>query len=177
LQNQRDTVYFVCSGNTCRSPMAEHLFRHALLAEPEPLRSVQVRSIGTSTYPWCKASPEAVQALSKVGISLAKHRSTPLEMAEPDRAIAFFCMTDAHRQLLLLDEDVDPARVFLVREWLEDDPSPNIPDPFGGNLSDYVACRDAIVEAIPSLLHYLRSLPLSGASSPPDPDTGSQPSP
>jgi protein arginine phosphatase len=154
--------------------MAEHLFRHALQAEPEPLRSVLVRSCGTSAYPGCRASPEAVQALSKVGVALEKHRSTPIEMIEPDRAIAFFCMTDTHRQLLLLDDDVEPARVFLVREWLED-PLRNIPDPFGGNLSEYVACRDSIVEAIPSLLSYLRSLPALQPPAQPGSDCELQP--
>jgi len=149
------TVFFVCSGNTCRSPIAERLLRHALDAEPEPLKSIRVASFGTSAFPGSPASENAVYTLSKVGINLKDHRSQSADDIDIDKALAFFCMTRAHQDVLLHYWDVDPGRVFLVREWI-DTPPTDIIDPFGMDVRAYHRCRDSIVEAIPSLLGYLR---------------------
>lgn len=135
--------------------MAEHLLRHALNAEPAPLRNLKVSSFGTGAYPGCSASKNAVHVLSKVKLNLKKHRSQSMHEIDLSNALACFCMTSAHRDVLLCTAHIDPSRVFLVRQWVEDPPS-DIPDPFGSDVRDYAHCRDAIVEAIPSILDFLR---------------------
>lgn len=148
-------ILFVCTANTCRSPMAAALIRHALAAEPEPLRSLGVESAGISALAGYPAAANADQTLRKVGLSLANHRSAPLTQEMLDRAFAVFCMTEAHRAVIEVQFERPPERLFLLREFVPTGER-DLPDPFGMNLAAYEAARDGIVEAIPSLLAYLR---------------------
>lgn len=155
-----NTVVFVCTGNVCRSPMAERLLAHALDAEPEPLKSIQVRSAGVAAYPGDPASENSVVALKKVGIPLEDFRSSPLSDQLIDEALVIFGMTESHKAALTqaLANVPDAPPVMLMRELIPDvnDESAQIPDPFGGPLPLYEASRDSMVEAIPSIIDYLR---------------------
>ncbi len=151
-------ILAVCTGNTCRSPMAEGLLKHALKAEAEPLRSIQVISAGVAAYPGAPISTNSSSALKKVGINLSAHKSRPLTDALVRDALAIFCMTDSHRQAILEGFSPAPANLHLFREFLPPDAERQIADPIGGPLADYEACRDEMVEAIPSLITYLKKL-------------------
>ena len=151
-------IVFVCTANTCRSPMAAALFRHALDAQPEPLRSLEVTSAGISAFPGQQASSNSVQALKKVGIDLENHYSQPLSQELVDDALAFFCMTESHLAMLNYQIDPPPPNAFLMRQFMGPEADPEIPDPFGGNLFLYEACRDSMVEAIPSLIEVVTKM-------------------
>ncbi len=80
----RTTILFVCSGNTCRSPMAEAIARNLLLkklnvteAELEK-KGMSVISAGSFAMPGAKATPQAVDTLREMGMDLTHHRSRPL---------------------------------------------------------------------------------------------------
>jgi protein-tyrosine-phosphatase len=137
--------------------MAAALFRHAIAAEPEPMRSVEVISAGVSALAGYPAAANAVLALRKVGISLAEHRSQRLTQEMLDRALAVFCMTEGHRAMIELEAEPVPARIHLMRDFIPGGDH-DIPDPFGMNLASYEASRDSMVEAIPPLMAYVRSL-------------------
>jgi protein-tyrosine phosphatase len=156
MSERNGNILFVCTANTCRSPMAAALFRHALAAESEPLRSLTVASAGTSALEGYPAAANADQAMRKVGLTLVGHRSTPLTQEMLDRAFAVFCMTESHRAVIEVQFDRVPPRLFLMRDFMPDGDR-DLPDPFGQNLAAYEASRDAMVEAVPSLLAYLRS--------------------
>ncbi len=160
-----DRITVVCTGNICRSPMAARLLRHALDAEPEPLKSLQVGSAGVSVHEGQLASEHSVRALKNVGIDLQDHRSQVLTSENVERSRLLLCMTERHRALIDLLYPQRTAPLKLFRE-LMDEPQPlEIPDPFGGPLSEYEACRDAMVEAIPSILGFLRKdVEANGAS-------------
>ena len=145
--------------------MAAALLRHALAAEPEPLKTLQVLSAGVSAMNGCPAATNAVNALKKVGITLADHRSQRVTQQLLNEAAVVFCMTESHRAMIELEFDPIPARLHLMRELMSG-ADPDIPDPFGMNLSGYEASRDSMVEAIPSILDYLRTLvipPVAGS--------------
>jgi protein-tyrosine phosphatase len=137
--------------------MAAALVRHALDAEPEPLRSIMVDSAGVSALAGYPASANAVETLRKCGLSLSDHRSKPLTQDLLDTAMAVFCMTDSHRAMIEVQSPRAPQNLQLMRAFLNDD-EPEIPDPFGMNLAAYEASRDSMVEAIPSIIAHLRSL-------------------
>ncbi|HEX9784743.1 MAG TPA: low molecular weight protein arginine phosphatase [Opitutaceae bacterium] len=150
-------VLFLCTANTCRSPMAAALVQHALAAEPEPLHSVKILSAGVSALDGYPPSANSAQALRKVGITLNNHRSKRVTQEMLDASLAAFCMTEAHRAMLELQYDTSRTQVLLMRELL-DTAERDIPDPFGSNLQAYEACRDSMVEAIPAILSYLRGI-------------------
>ncbi len=161
-----DLVVFVCTANTCRSPMAAALFRHALDAQEQPLKSLEVTSAGVSAFPGQPASSNSVAALKKVDVDLSQHRSQPLSQELVDRTLAFFCMTDSHLAMLSYQIDPPPQNAFLMRQFLGNGSDDQIPDPFGSNLAEYEACRDSMVEAIPSLIEVVKRLRSNTAEQP-----------
>ena len=68
-------ILIVCTGNVCRSPMAQGLLAHALSAQPEPLRSLKVISAGVAAHTGETISENSVTALKKVGIDISGQRS------------------------------------------------------------------------------------------------------
>lgn len=155
----RRHITFVCTANICRSPMAERLLRHALAAEDERLRSLIPVSCGVAAYPGEPASSNALRALRVVGLSLDDHRSRPLSQELLDETLVLFAMTSAHLRAVRSRFDRLPPHVFLMREFVPGAASRDIPDPYGCGLTEYEECRDAMIEAIPGILRFLRELP------------------
>lgn len=152
-------ILVVCTANICRSPMAEGLLAHALQAEAGPLKNLRVVSAGVATRSGEMVSENSVFALKKVGIDISGHRSRSLTQEMLDRALAVFCMTESHRSIIQLQASPVPRHLHLFREFLPAPANPEIGDPFGGPLRLYEACRDEMVEAIPSLVAFLKTLP------------------
>ncbi len=149
-------IVTVCTANICRSPMAEALLRHALQAEAEPLRSCRVVSAGVAARKGERISPNSVEALAKVSLRASDHRSQPLTAELASQADLILCMTESHRDVIAISFASPPKNVFLWREFMPAPADREIGDPYGGSLKEYEACRDEMVDAIPSLLAYLR---------------------
>ncbi|ACB77300.1 protein-tyrosine-phosphatase [Opitutus terrae] len=152
-----ETVLVVCTANICRSPMAAGLLQHALAAQPEPLKSLNVVSAGVSARNGEPVSENSVVALRKVGIDISQHISRPLTQEMLNQAAAVICMTESHRAMIQLQADPAPKHIYLFREFMPQQGDKEIPDPFGGPLKVYELCRDEMVEAIPSLIEFLKT--------------------
>jgi protein-tyrosine phosphatase len=151
-------ILTICTANICRSPMAEGLLRHALAAQPPPLKSLRVVSAGVAARTGEMVTEYSVQAMGKAGIDISSHRSQPITQELVDGALAVLCMTEAHRATIPLMFERPPKNIFLFREFLPENAEKEIADPYGGPYKLYELCRDEMVEAIPSLIEQFKKL-------------------
>lgn len=134
---------FVCTGNTCRSPMAEGLARAALterLGLDPAAFGFGIASMGVSAGPGLPASTGALEAMAERQLDLSAHASTPAAEAPLGEFDALYCMTSAHRAMLI--SSLPPA--LCERVHLLDPDSHDVPDPYGASLGVYRKTRDAI---------------------------------
>jgi protein-tyrosine phosphatase len=115
-------IFFICTGNLCRSPMAEAMMRRAL--EERGCKGVNVSSAGTWAYVGNPATPDAVETARTRGADLSAHASRPIEMDELLAADVIVAMTSVHvREIAgLAPEVID--RVVLMKELREIKPLP-----------------------------------------------------
>ncbi len=146
------TILFVCSGNTCRSPMASAIARHMLADREDGLES-RVFSAGTSAGPGMPASREAVEAMRAMGIALDSHASRPLTRELLTQADIIFAMTGAHLDRIVQIDPDSSEKVHLL-----DPDEGDIPDPFGQPQSTYNATAHRLDELIRVRLEQLDAL-------------------
>ncbi len=137
-------ILLVCTGNTCRSPMAETMLRHLLTERfPELYRSsfppATIGSAGLSAFPGGPASPEAVAVMKKRGLNLQNHQSHSITERSLRQADLILTMTRSHRSAILERMPELASKIQLLSGATQD-----VSDPFGGDESLYEACADQI---------------------------------
>jgi protein-tyrosine phosphatase len=147
-------VLLVCTGNICRSPMAEVILRDAL--KREGLEGIEVSSAGIHALPGAETPPAATELLAGRGIDLSGHRGRQLEPSLTDEADLILVMD---RYQLAMIEPLLPqtrGKVFLLRAFSPEGDS-EIRDPFGGVAEDYRRCLSQIEESMRGLLERIRN--------------------
>jgi len=147
------TVLFVCTGNVCRSPMAEGIFREAVKGRGE----YQVFSAGLGAMEGQPPSAHAIQALKELGIDISSQRSRMLNPDLVEQADYIFGMTHSHIDTVMLLYPQAAEKTFLLREFDEtlDQFEKDISDPIGGAYDIYLNCRDQIEQGLVSLLKFI----------------------
>src|SRR6185436_8046627 len=156
------TILFVCTGNICRSPMAEGLFRHAVRGR----REYRVLSAGVGAIDGQPPSPHATRALKELGVDISRQRSRMLTADLVRQADYIFGMTHGHVDAITLLYPQAAEKTFLLREFDEtlDIFEKDISDPIGGSYEVYLACRDQIEQGIVSLLNFIEQMNIPGAA-------------
>lgn len=126
-------ILFVCTGNTCRSPIAEGYLKS------KNIENLIVKSRGLSAdgNPVSKNSKEV---MAEIGIDISSHVSTQITKEDIENADKVICMSYSHKQIL---EDLGFSNISFLGDGID--------DPFGQDISVYRSCRDQIIREIDKL--------------------------
>jgi len=142
-------ILFVCTGNTCRSPMAEGIFRKIWSGE-----KVKVRSAGTSTLRDSGASRLAIKLMEERGINLSSHHSIPLNMKLIQEADLILVMENKHKRKILELSPLSKGKVFLLKKFAQGIEE-EFPDPIGEAEESYRKCVQQMEENIKRVIKKL----------------------
>jgi glycine hydroxymethyltransferase len=147
------SVLFVCTGNICRSPIAEGFFRRLIGNSKE----IEVLSAGVHAVRGQPPSLYAVQVCAEEGLDISDLRSQPLTAELVDRATHIFAMTGAHLETIQTLFPHGAEKSFLLREFEEPGTTVwrDVPDPIGLGREVYEDCARIIKNALPSVLAFV----------------------
>ncbi len=147
-------LIFICTGNICRSPMAEYLLRDHLKGE-----KIVISSAGLHAAPGFLASSAAIEALKERGIDMTRHRSRFLTESLVTQASLLVVMTQGHAMELTTRHIAASDKVHLLTSFAGKTlgtQAHDIEDPIGCSLTTYRAIRDEIDTALLDLILFLK---------------------
>ncbi len=147
------TILFICTGNVCRSPMAEALFRRVVQGRGE----FRVLSAGIGAMNGQPPTPHSARAMQELGVDISAQRSRMLTAELVRSADLILGMTHGHTDTVTMLYPAASEKTFLLREFDEtlEPYEKDISDPIGSPYETYVECRDQIEQGIAALLKFM----------------------
>jgi protein-tyrosine-phosphatase len=141
-------ILFVCTGNSCRSVMAEGLMKQYLRQKGK--MDYHVLSAGVSAMGGSGPSPETVDVMEKEGVDVSGHISQPVTPQLVQHADAIFCMEEFQRDIIVAQVPDVEDKVHLLKTFMNKQKQidPNIPDPIGRPKEVYESCLMTIKDSI-----------------------------
>lgn len=137
-------IVFVCTGNICRSPMAEYLFRTHIMSQPD----IEVRSSGVMAGYGAPASRYALKALEELGVDGSAHRSQPVTPDMVWNAELLVVMTAQHRDILTERHPEAVKKIVMLKSFDSSGKDEDVMDPIGLSMDVYRFVRDDIAGAL-----------------------------
>ncbi|MED3661369.1 low molecular weight protein arginine phosphatase [Ureibacillus sp. FSL K6-8385] len=123
-------IYFVCTGNTCRSPMAEAILKH------KNIEGIEVKSAGIFALEGGKISEHSKTVLEQENIDF-EHTTRQVNEKDIEWADLILTMTAAHRDMILQFYQNAKGKTYTLKEYVMPYSSPDVSDPYGGDLDTY----------------------------------------
>ncbi|KOS66565.1 protein tyrosine phosphatase [Lysinibacillus contaminans] len=138
-------ILFVCTGNTCRSPMAEAILKG------KQIDNINVRSAGIYAIPYAEMSAYTKLVLDEANI-MHQHQATQLSSAEIEWADLILTMTTSHRESIIANFPSEEQKVFTLKEYTSTTELQDVVDPYGGTKIMYEQTFQELNELIDRLV-------------------------
>ena len=144
-------MIFVCTGNICRSPIAEYMLREQLGPDSDWV----VSSAGVMAGRGASASSLGVHVMQEVGVDMKDHVSSPMSQELVDAASVIVVMAGAHAEQLEYLFPNSRDKIFLLKSFDSDAIESDLEDPIGATVDVYRSVREQIKRAMPGLIGFL----------------------
>ena len=146
-------IMFICTGNICRSAMAEAMLKKML--QESKKENIEVYSCGISADDGDIPTQNAIEAMAEYGIDLKNHRATNIKYSNIEKMDLILCATLSHKLFVISLYPELKDKIFTLKEYVEEKDEIygiDIKDPWGYNLETYKQCAKEIEEALKKLL-------------------------
>ena len=145
-------IMFICTGNICRSAMAEWELKNKV---EELKKDIKVYSCGVYAENGQAATNEAIKAMEEYGVDLKKHKSTNIKNSKINDMDLILCATFSHKiNVIYMYPDLK-QKIYTLKEYVEyskDESNLDIKDPYGFDIETYRNCAKEIIECINLLI-------------------------
>ena len=136
-------IMFICSGNTCRSPLAEGLFKKYL--KENNITDIDVGSAGVGAFPGDGVSINSILVAGSRGVDISSHRARNINPEHILTTDLFFCMSDSHKQVL--SRHCNEEKIVVL----------NVADPYGRPIEAYEECAKQLESQFPAILESIQN--------------------
>ena len=151
-------IMFICTGNICRSAMADAMLKYKI-KDTDLENKIEVYSAGTYAETGAYATYNAIEAMDELGVDLRLHRATNILDSNIQDMDLILCATQNHRDFIISMYPDLINKTFTIKEYADYDTETgiDIPDPWGYDLTVYRKCASVLDTCLDKIIERLKS--------------------
>ena len=155
-------VMFICTGNICRSAMAEAILKDKISKDSKLKDKIEVFSAGTFAEDGEMSTEDAIEVMEEYGINLKEHRATNVANSNISQMDIILCATVSHKMMLIRMYPEIKDKIFTIKEYAQYDKKDlDIKDPWGYDIVIYRMCAAEIEKCIDLMINKWYNAPIS----------------